>query len=393
MERPRYLTRAVAQDALQDGKMAFVTGPRQVGKTTMARSLLSAPQNYRSWDDDEFRRAWVRSPRGALADRGSGVVVLDEIHKDRRWKTRIKGLYDSGDLAEGAVVTGSARLEHFRRGGDSLLGRYLPYRLHPFSVGESSVAPSPDELPALVRDPTWPFDAVLHLGGFPEPLLAGSEARALRWSRLRAERLLGEDVRDLRAVADLQRLRVLADLLPLRVGSLLSLNALREDVGVAHGTVAAWVAAFEALHHSFLVRPHARRVARAVRAAPKLYLFDTLRLPRAAVAARLENTTALHLLKACHFWTDTAAGDFELRFVRDKDGREIDFLILRDGAPWVAVECKTDDTDPSPALVRLASALAVPHRFQLVHRPTYDRTYPASGVRVVSYERFLAALP
>lgn len=391
MPDARYLVHHLREDAIASGKLAFVSGPRQVGKTTMARSLLTSPQNYRSWDDAEFRKAWSRSPRQALADRGPGPIVLDEIHKDRRWKTRLKGVFDVDGPGDGIVVTGSARLDLYRRGGDSLLGRYLPYRLHPLTVAESDRSPLPDEILASTK-PHHRLADLLRLGGFPEPLFGGNEARARRWSRLRIERLLTEDVRDIRAVEDLAGLRVLSDLLPDRVGSLLSINALREDVGAAFGTVAAWITVFEALYHCFLVRPWSQRIARAIRAAPKLYLFDILRIPATREGARLENLAALHLLKACHFWTDCAHGELELRFVRDKEQREVDFLVVRDGKPWLLVECKSDDVAPSPALVHFRRLLRVDRAVQLVTRAGYDRQYPATGVRVMSYERFFAGL-
>jgi predicted AAA+ superfamily ATPase len=387
----RYLAGSILEDAISSGKMAFVSGPRQVGKTTLARSLLRTDANYRSWDDADFRRAWSRSPRGSLADRGPGPLVLDEIHKDRRWKTRLKGVFDADGAREGLIVTGSARLDLYRRGGDSLLGRYFPYRLHPFSVGEAESPPTPDDAFSTTR-PARAWDDLLRLGGFPEPFSDGSEARARRWSRLRLERLVAEDVRDLRAIGDLSGLRVLADLLPERVGSLLSVNALREDVGAAYATVRSWIQVFEALYHSFLIRPYARRVARAVRSAPKLYLFDILRLPAANEGARLENLAALHLLKACDYWTDTAQGEFELRFVRDKEGHEVDFILLRDRAPWMLVECKSSELEPSPALRRFRTMLDVPQAFQLVKKKGYDRVYSELGVRVLDYERFFAGL-
>jgi uncharacterized protein len=385
----RYLAATLRDDAIASEKMAFVSGPRQVGKTTLAKALLSSPQNYQTWDDADFRRAWSRSPRAALAQRGPGPVVLDEIHKDRRWKTRLKSVFDVDGAGDGLIVTGSARLDIYRRGGDSLMGRYLPYRLHPFTVAESPGPPGPDEV-LVVTEPAHRFTDLMRLGGFPEPLFAGSEAKAKRWSRLRTERLLAEDVRDLRAVEDLSGLRVLADLLPDRVGSLLSINALREDVGAAYATVRAWLQVFEALYHCFLVPPHAKRVARAIRSAPKLYLFDILHIPAAREGARLENLTALHLLKACHFWTDAAQGEFQLRFVRDKEQREVDFLVVRDGHPWLAVECKSNDVDPSPALERFKHQLGVERAFQLVTRSGYDRLYAQTNVRVLSYEKFLA---
>lgn len=391
MADTRYLTTLIRDDAIAANKMAFISGARQVGKTTLAKSFLTSPANYFSWDDSDFRRAWTRSAVGALAMRARGPVVLDELHKDRRWKTRIKGVFDVAGPGDGLIVTGSARLDLFRRGGDSLLGRYLPYRLHPFSVAESAHPIEPDELLSSTA-PRHLLDDLLRLGGFPEPLFGGSELKARRWSRLRLERLLQEDVRDLRAVADLSGLRVLADLLPERVGSLLSINALREDIGVAFGTVRSWIQVFEALYHCFLVKPWSKRVHRAVHAVPKLYLYDILSIPAAARSARLENLTALHLLKACHFWTDAAYGEFDLRFVRDKEQREVDFLVVRDAKPWFLVECKSNDTQPSAALLRFRDQLAVPRAFQLVRKAGYDREYPELRTRVIDHERFLAGL-
>lgn len=385
----RYLHDDIATDALEHHKMAFLSGPRQVGKTTLGRSQLTSPQNYYSWDNPQFRRRWISDPVGAVSDRGLGPILLDEIHKDAQWKDRLKGLYDVRGLETQILVTGSARLDVFRRGGDSLMGRYLPYRLHPFSVGERPRSATPDEL-AFGSPPSHKWLDLLHLGGFPEPLLAGSEARARRWSRLRAERLLTEDVRDLRNVRDLQVLRLLTDLLPERVGSLLSLNALREVLGVAFATVRDWLSVLEELYHCFTIQPWDKRIARSIVAAPKLYLFDPL--PIADLPARRENLMALHLLKACHYWTDLAYGVFALWFVRTKDGTEVDFLVTRDNAPWMLVECKSGDTAPAPALRRFARELKTVHNMQVVEVDDYDRVYAEDGVRVLSYQRFLAGL-
>ncbi|MBM3266426.1 MAG: ATP-binding protein [Candidatus Sericytochromatia bacterium] len=387
----RYLQEAIRGDALASGKMAFISGPRQVGKTTLGRALLLDPGNHFSWDDPRFRSAWSRSPLDAVASRGEGPILLDELHKDRQWKGRLKGLYDLRGDQVGIVVTGSARLDTYRRGGESLLGRYLPSRLHPFSVAERPAPPTPDEI-LEAREPSFPWEDIIRLGGFPEPLLAGSATKAQRWSRLRQERLVREDIRDIRNIGDLQAVRTLAELLPERACGLLSVNSLREDVGVAYATVRAWLAAFEALYLVFLVRPYSARVARALRLEPKLYLYDSLQLPAGRLAARQENLVALHLLKACHYWTDLAHGEFDLRYVRDKEKREVDFLVLRDRAPWMMVECKSDEMAPCPNLVRFGSALEVPVRIQLVTRPGCDKFFPESGVRVMHYERFLAGL-
>lgn len=385
----RYLADAVRRDALEDGKMAFISGPRQAGKTTLGRGLLESRENVFSWDAAAFRRRWARDPVGAVASRGPGPILLDEIHKDRRWKWRLKGLFDLHGDDIPIVVTGSARLEFFRRGGDSLMGRYLPYRLHPFSVGERPDPPGPGAILAR-RAPSFPFDDVLRLGTFPEPLLKGSEAKARRWSRLRLERLVHEDVRDLRTVHDIQALRLLTDLLPERVGAPLSVNSIREDLGVAYATARDWVGLLEELFHLFRVRPHAGSLRRTLRAEPKVYLFDLLQVP--GPGPRRENAAALHLLKACHYWTDLAHGEFELRYLRTKEKEEVDFVVTRDRRPWMLVECKSGRAEPHPALVKFAGILETRLNFQLVDRRDYDRQYPRHGVRVIDYERFFAGL-
>ncbi len=387
--RRRYLEAAVQADALADGKMAFISGPRQVGKTTLGRFMLQSRENEFSWDDQRFRRAWVRDPVGAASARGPGPILLDEIHKDSRWKSRLKGLYDLRGGEIQIVVTGSARLDYFRRGGDSLMGRYLPYRLHPFSVGERQHPPAPDQILGSA-DSVFPAEDIMNLGVFPEPLLGGSSRKAARWSRLRLERLINEDLRDFRNIRDVQALRVLTDLLPERVGSLLSINGLREDVGVAYATIRDWVEILKALYHCFLIRPFSRRLRRTITAAPKLYLFDLLQVE--SPAARRENMVALHLLKACHYWTDVACGVFDLMFLRTKDGKEVDFLVIRDRKPWMLVECKTGNASPASALIHFAHELGTSHNYQLVARPGHDRSFPEHGIRVMDTERFLAGL-
>lgn len=388
--RHRYLEAALEKDALASGKMAFVTGPRQVGKTTMARCLLQTEENELNWDDQRFRMAWVRDPIQSVSNRGPGPVLLDEIHKDRRWKGRLKGLYDLRGKNIPIIVTGSARLDFFGSGGDSLMGRYVPYRLHPFSAAESDSPPGPDEI-LHVSKPSFPVEDMLSLGTFPEPLLAGSSAKAARWSRLRLERLVREDVRDLRAVSDVEAMRILTDLLAERVGSLLSINSLREDVQVAYATVRDWVGILQAMYHCFVVKPFSRGMRRGLTTSSKLYLYDFLQVE--SEGARSENLLALHLLKACHYWTDVALGEFDLMFVRTRDGKEVDFLLTRNRKPWMLVECKSGQTAPAPTLVEYAHVFNTRHNYQVVARAGHDRFFPEHGVRVLGMDRFLAGLP
>lgn len=386
---PRYLVPSIQADALAAQKMAFISGPRQVGKTTLAKTLLPSRDNYFTWDDVTFASRWVKSPEEALSGRRRGVVVLDEIHKDRKWKNRLKGIFDRLGEEIPIVVTGSSRLDLYRKGGDSLMGRYYPYRLHPFSVAESQSPPTVNEIFSR-RVAQYPWRDLLRLGGFPEPLLAGGEAKAQRWSRLRMERLIQEDVRDLRAISDLNLLKILVALLPGRVGNLLSVNSLREDVGGAYGTIYEWLQTLEALYHHFLVRPYSGKLKRALRAEPKLYLYDIF--PIENPGARIENLLALHLLKACHFWTDTAQGEFELRFIRTKEKQEVDFCVTRNKVPWLLVECKGGELEPTDALRKFTQLFKPEWSFQLVTTANHYKFFPHWKIHVASYERFCAGL-
>ena len=390
--RPRYLSSLIPQDALKDGKMAFISGPRQVGKTTLGRQLLLDKKNYFLWDESEFRKIWSRSPGRILENIGKGPILFDEIHKDRKWKSKIKGIYDLHAEEVSILVTGSSRLDIYRKGGDSLLGRYIPYRLHPFSLAESAAPPpNPDDI--LQRlDTSFKWNDLLVLGGYPEPLLSGQEKKAQRWSRLRLDRLAYEDTRDVKILSDLNAFRALLDLIPERVGSLFSFHSLKEDIGVAYATVRDWVLLSEALYYGFFVRPYSRLVKRTIRAAPKFYLYDILQIPKASKASRMENLAALHLLKACHFWTDTAEGNFNLFFVRDKEKREVDFLLTRNQRPWMLVECKSNVKGISPSLSHFTNQLKTPLNFQLVSDNGYDKKHRATNIRVIGYERFFSGL-
>ncbi len=385
----RYLKKTLLQDALFDQKMAFVSGPRQVGKTTLGKSCLKGQQNYFSWDQTEFRKAWVRAPIRAIESRGMGPVLLDEIHKDRKWKTHLKGIYDVLGKSLPLLVTGSARLDIYRKGSDSLLGRYIPYRLHPFTVAETDSPIGPDEV-LLKQKISHTWQDLIHLGGFPEPLLSGQQSKADRWSRLRLDRLAYEDTRDVKVLSDLNAFRILLDLIPEKVGSLFSFNSLREDVGVAYSTVREWVLLSEILYYGFFIRPYAKGLKRSIRAEPKFYLYDILQIPIAQKSQRLENLTALHLLKACHFWTDSAQGLFDLHFVRDKEKREVDFLITREKKPWMLIECKSNSKTMSPSLKYFSERLETKLNFQLTDAIDFDRSFPQQNLRIMSYEKFFS---
>ncbi len=369
--RARTLARAIEQD-LQD-KMVLVSGPRQSGKTTLARTLLtrkyrSQGQRYLNWDDDEDRtRILAREfPR-------DGMMVFDELHKFSRWRNFLKGLYDSHKSSLHILVTGSARLDLYRRGGDSLQGRYHHLRLYPFSLREVGCS---------VAD-------LMKLGPFPEPLLSGSAQKARRWSREYRTRLVREDVASLERVEEMGALEQLSLRLPTLVGSPLSVNSLREDLQVAHKTVERWIGIFERLLFVFRLLPFGPPQIKAVKKSRKHYHFDWTAV--ADDGARFENLVAFHLLKECHYMEDTQGHDVQLRFFRDVEGREVDFVQVRNGNLLRIVECKQSDPKASPSLLYLRRKFPDVEAVQVLAKPGIDRI-GTLGIRIVSADTFLGEL-
>jgi predicted AAA+ superfamily ATPase len=352
--------------------MVFVGGPRQVGKTTFALSFLSTPSEkhpaYLNWDDVKTR---PRLMRGELPP-NQPFIVLDEIHKYARWRNLVKGFYDTRKSETAFIITGSARLDYYSKGGDSLHGRYHGYRLHPFSLAEIGGKLSTHEL-----------DHLLKFGGFPEPCLRGEEDFWRRWQRERTRRVIYDDIRDLERVRELSLLELLAEELPRRVGSPLSVKSLKEALEVAHETADRWIRIFERLYICFRIPPFGAPRLRAVKKEQKLYLWDWSAAPEGGT--RFENLVACQLLKYCHFIEDTEGFRMELRFLRDTDKREIDFLVLKEGRPLFAVECKSGEKAPSPALFYFQERMKIPRLYQ-VHTGTAD--FEKSGVRVLPFPTF-----
>jgi predicted AAA+ superfamily ATPase len=373
----------------------------------MAKTMLAQRPSgtYRNWDDVVFRRQWAKDPSAIVSASGEGVplVVLDEIHKAKGWKRGLKGIYDTLRAPADILVTGSARLSIYRKGSDSLTGRYFQFRLHPFTLGEmeASGLPLPDDsLTALFQRARKPsrsmastLDALVRFGGFPEPLLGQDERKARLWRRNRIDTVIREDVRDLTRIPELGRIEMLAALLPERVGSLFSMASLREDLEVSFDTVRRWTALLKDLYYVYEIKPHQGAIARSIRKEGKIYMWDHGEVT--APAARFENLVANHLLKACHVWTDIGEGAFELRFLRNKEKQEIDFLIVRDRRPWLAVEVKLADVEPSPHWRRFLPALQCPRALQLVATPGVWREHAVgeAHVTVASACEALAYLP
>jgi len=366
----RYLTAQVEADLAR--KMVFLAGPRQVGKTTLARALTGARRGYLNWDvaDDRARILARELPTSKL-------WVFDEIHKYKSWRGFVKGLYDGRRAGQKILVTGSARLDFYRHGGDSLQGRYHLLRLHPLSVAELGLSRSSD------------LKSLLTLGGFPEPWFGGSALEARRWSREYRSRLVREEVTSLERVQDLGNLELLMTRLPALVGSPLSINALREDLQVSHKTVANWIRILERLYAVFRLAPLSGPKIRAVKKEQKHYQFDWTLVPEDP--QRLENLVASHLLKWVHFEEDAQGRDLELRYFRDSDGREVDFVITERGKPIQLVEVKWSAGPVDPNLRYLKLRYPTADAWQIHASGEKDFVSP-EGVRVAPALEFLRSL-
>ncbi len=390
----RYLLKAVSE--FVQNKFVLISGPRQVGKTTLAKKWLENKSGlYLNWDipsDREILLNFFKTPVPANS------LVLDEIHKYARWKTWLKGLFDRGGKQLQVVVTGSARLDLFQRGGDSLLGRYELLRLHPFSIGElthSNLPPppaTPEEWVSLnkaspAKRSVW--EQLKRRSGFPEPFFKDNDLHQKRWSLRRRQILTQEEIRDLTDIRNLSLVEHLALLLPERVGSVLSVNALREELQVAHDTAKAWLEALERIYYCFMLSPYSRKLSRSLKKEKKLYLWDWSQVTDPA--ARFENIVASHLLKAVHAWTDLGYGDYGLYYWRDKEKREVDFIITESLKPVVLIECKSSKETLSPHLTYLSKKLGNIPQIQLLDKPAVD--YVKGNIRIVSAESYLAALP
>jgi uncharacterized protein len=366
----RYLDGQVRRDLQR--KMVFVAGPRQVGKTTLAKRLPGAAKGYLNWDVAADRD---RILRGELPP--SRLWIFDEIHKYRGWRALLKGLFDSRRPAQQILVTGSARLDLYRHGGDSLQGRYHLLRLHPLSVAELGLSTTDD-----VR-------TLLMLGGFPEPFFSGSEVEARRWSREYRNLLVREEVVGLERVHDLGNLELLMIRLPELVGSPLSINSLREDLRVSHKAVANWLDIFERLYGLFRLSPMGSPTIRAVKKEQKHYHFDWTLVTRDP--ARFENLVAAHLLKWVHYQQDVNGRDLELRYFRDTDGREVDFVVVERRDPIVCVESKWSDTDIDKGLRYLKARFPGCAAWQVSATGRKDYISP-DGIRVAPATVFLTTL-
>ena len=380
-------------------QMVFLSGPRQVGKTTLARCFAT---DYLNWETKDVRQLILKGAkavgdslgfvRGKTADL---ILAFDEIHRYSKWKGFLKGFFDLYENQARIFATGSARLDVYKRGGDSMMGRYFPYRIHPLSVaelmdpsipGEKTVVRTPRELP----DDQW--EALNIFGGFPEPFANGSMRFLRKWRALRLEQLLREDVRDVTKSAELDQIEALALILANRSSDQLVMAPLAGDVTTSEPTVKKWISLLKSLYYGFTVRPYYKNVENSIRKTPKWYLRDWSGIED--VGKRAETFVACHLLKAVEGWTDLGFGEFELYYVRDKKKREVDFLVTRDKKTWFVAEVKNAGEKLSPALAHFQRQTGAAHAFQIVVERPYEDVdcFTHREPVVVSARTFLSQL-
>lgn len=381
-------------------QMAFVSGPRQVGKTTTCRNHADA---YISWNNIDDREQILAGPArlveqfklNRLSDT-TPVVLFDELHKYPRWKQFLKGFFDTYADQVRIAVTGSSRMDAYRRGGDSLMGRYFPYRMHPFSVAEILNQDLPDAR-KIIRPPgkikAADFEALWRHGGYPEPYLKRDVRFSRRWQSLRLEQLIREDIRDLTQVQQIGQLEILVKLLASRSAHQLIYGNLAKDVRVSVDTARRWVDVLRNFHLGFLIRPWFKNVSRSLRKEPKWFLMDWASIEN--VGDRAETFIGCHLLKAVDGWNDMGLGKFELGYLRDKEKREVDFLVAREGKPWFLVEVKHREDSISKTLKYYKDRTNAPFAFQVVIDADYvdaDCFAKQRGPIVVPAKTFLSQL-
>ena len=352
--------------------MAFLSGPRQIGKTTLAQATLPEAR-YFNYDRPEDALCIAAGPDklAVAADLANPVqaakgVIFDEIHKFHKWKSSLKGFFDVYGEGVKISVTGSARLDAYKRGGDSMAGRYFQYRVHPVTIGE--LRPDEPDLQEVFQRPFTVDQArigeLLRFGGYPEPFLKGNDRFRNRWKISHDERIFHEDLRDLSRVQDIRGVQTLAELLSARVSGGINLSGLAADLQVTPDTAKAWLELLETAYVVYEIRPWFRNVANSIRKQPKVYFWDWSTVKVGGM--RNENFMASHLLKAVHWWCDSGLGDFGLFYLRDKQQREVDFLVTSGNEPYLLVECKTSASEPiSENLEFFRKILGAQYAFQV----------------------------
>jgi predicted AAA+ superfamily ATPase len=389
MKIDRYLINNIISDL--ENKMVFIGGPRQVGKTTLAKDLISKHfdiSTYYNWDYTPDRKKIISNELPGE----SSLIIFDEIHKYKKWKNFIKGIYDTHKSQYKIIVTGSARLNIFRKGGDSLQGRYHYYTLHPFSLAEieniSNQWIPMGEINFKSNYFKSSFEKLLTFGGFPEPLLSQDSKVLRRWHNEKAERLFREDIRDTENIRDINSMMILRDILPSKAASPLSINNISEDLEVSHRAITNWLNILDVFYYIFRIYPFSSKKVRSIKKEPKLYLIDWSEIENEG--SKFENMIASHLLKFTQYLSESEGYKVGLNYLRNVDKKEVDFLVTFNNKPWFSVEAKLNEKSPSPNLIYFKERLNIPYNFQVIKEENTDTL--KDGIRILSASKFLSGL-
>lgn len=329
-------------------EMLFISGPRQVGKTTVSKNAKNLCENfiYLNWDNEEHKNLILNGPSAiikyaniATLANTKPIIVFDELHKRPDWKNFLKGFYDTYSNDTRIIVTGSARLDIYKHGGDSLMGRYFPCRMHPLSVAECINADlNSEEIKSPCKIDEKDFEALLNYGGFPKPFLKRDNQFSIRWQTLRKQQLIQEDIRDVNVIHDLNRLQLLMDLLKQQAAKQITYSNLAKFIRASVDTITRWIEVLEAFYYCYRIKPWSQNISRSLIKEPKIYLWDWSLIQEPG--SRAENFIAAQLLKATQYWTDRGFGEYELHYIRTLDKKEVDFVVTKNGKAWFLVEVK-----------------------------------------------------
>lgn len=377
------LKRSLTPQILKDLEQKFVllSGPRQSGKTTLAKNL-ETDFEYLNYDILAHRKQIIRGEW----NRAPGLLILDEIHKMKKWKLWLKGLYDEENHPR-TIVTGSARIDTHKKVGDSLAGRYFQFHLLPLDLKELADG-------GWKKTPAETLERLLKLSGFPEPFLSDSESHYKRWRKTHLDIIVKQDIPATESIKRISDLETLIEFMVEKIGSTLSYNSLREDLSTDDKTVKRWLLALENSYVFFKIAPYSKKLKNVLTKAPKYYFFDVPRV--SSPGARLENLVAFSLYKECLFRADMSGEDYSLHFLHAKAGQEIDFLICLDKKPIAMIEVKTQDKKPSPNFSFFAQDLKKQNpelkMVQLVKG--LDRPFTSrDGVHILNLEEYLLKMP
>ncbi len=372
----RYLTKYIQEDL--DKKIILLTGPRQTGKTTLSK-MLKTDYDYFNFDSLDDRL----SLQNKSWDRSKNLIIFDELHKLKNWKSWLKGIYDTEGIPPSLLVTGSAKLDTYRKVGDSLAGRFFQFRMHPLDLKEIYTFLNPENLETEL-------DKLLISGGFPEPFLNGTTRFYNRWKKSHLDIILKQDLIELENVQQIVQIETLSQLLKSRVGSPVSYSALARDLQCSDKTVKRWLTILENMYVIFKVPPFHKNIARAIQKAPKFYFYDTGQVI-GDQGIRLENTVACAIQKEIHFQEDCFGETKNLFYLKNKNGKEIDFCVTLDDTPALMVEVKWKDENLSPNFEIFRKFFPEIKMIQLTKELKKEKTFP-NGAQIRRAHNWLSKL-